>query len=400
MSDSLATAFDESYVVQEKNGPASGGCATMLLPFGARNMVPEDQWITYQPAQDPKNALSCPPPLPISLYSGMPLVQREELIQGIMRDGQKMMLAGASKAGKTFLLMELAIAIARGSTWLGIPCKEENVLYVNMELEESMAIMRFRCIGEHLGLDWEKMDQINICTLRGENINNTRLYRYLTMAQETAQKPYGVIIIDPIYKLLEGDENATETVRSFCSMTDRLCKELNVSVIYSHHHSKGSKGNTRAMDRSSGSGIFARDADALLDLIELDMPAKMLEKEGNENLSAWRLEPVLRDFPAFKPLNLFFRFPIHEVDQEGVLSSAGAASPSRNNLKQSSKRITKEERNKSVREAFDALEQNGEPILMKTLVEKIGVTEQCVRQRLKELPDEFWVKAGLVGRKG
>ena len=83
-----------------------------------------------------------------------------------------------------------------------------------------------------------------------------------------------------------------------------------------------------------------------------------------------------------------------------MLSSAGAASPSRNNLKQSSKRITKEERNKSVREAFDALEQNGEPILMKALVEKIGVTEQCVRQRLKELPDEFWVKAGLVGRKG
>ena len=43
----------------------------------------------------------------------------EELIRGILRCGHKMLISGSSKAGKSFLLMELAIAIAEGRKWLG-----------------------------------------------------------------------------------------------------------------------------------------------------------------------------------------------------------------------------------------------------------------------------------------
>ncbi|WP_270344759.1 hypothetical protein [Enterococcus thailandicus] len=47
--------------------------------------------------------------------------------------------------------------------------------------------------------------------------------------------------------------------------------ELGCAVIYCHHHSKGSQGGKNSMDRSSGSGVFARDPDAILDLIELPL---------------------------------------------------------------------------------------------------------------------------------
>jgi RecA-family ATPase len=38
----------------------------------------------------------------------------EEVIEGVVRQGHKMMISGASKSGKSFLLIELAIALAEG----------------------------------------------------------------------------------------------------------------------------------------------------------------------------------------------------------------------------------------------------------------------------------------------
>ncbi|MCB5829724.1 AAA family ATPase, partial [Acidaminococcus intestini] len=43
----------------------------------------------------------------------------DELIHGVLRQGHKMLIAGPSKAGKSFALIELAMAIASGTTWLG-----------------------------------------------------------------------------------------------------------------------------------------------------------------------------------------------------------------------------------------------------------------------------------------
>ena len=66
----------------------------------------------------------------------------DELIQGILRVGHKMLIAGPSKAGKTFLLMYLAIAIAEGIDWLKFRCKRGKVLYINLEIDAASAIHR------------------------------------------------------------------------------------------------------------------------------------------------------------------------------------------------------------------------------------------------------------------
>lgn len=48
--------------------------------------------------------------------------------------------------------------------------------------------------------------------------------------------------------------------------------EAGASVIYAHYHSKGPQGGKNTQDRSSGSGAFARDSDAIVDLIEVEIP--------------------------------------------------------------------------------------------------------------------------------
>ena len=132
------------------------------------------------------------------------------------------------------------------------------------------------------------------------------------------------------------------------------------------------------MDRASGSGVFARDPDALLDLIELPigedlrkqeinnavgractaalqaagkldevgqddlcsekaalaaveavlgpqgyrdtMTAVEVAKKAAEARTAWRIDGTLREFPKFPPVNLWFDFPVHRNDESGVLA--------------------------------------------------------------------------------
>ena len=55
-------------------------------------------------------------------------------IFGVLRKGHKMLLAGPSKAGKSFALIELCISIAEGKPWLGqFNCAQGKVLYINLE---------------------------------------------------------------------------------------------------------------------------------------------------------------------------------------------------------------------------------------------------------------------------
>ena len=50
------------------------------------------------------------------------------------------------------------------------------------------------------------------------------------------------IVIDPIYKVITGEENSAADMAAFCNEFDRICKQTGCCVIYCHHHSKGAQG--------------------------------------------------------------------------------------------------------------------------------------------------------------
>ena len=54
------------------------------------------------------------------------------------------------------------------------------------------------------------------------------------------------------------------------------------------------------MDRASGSGVFARDPDAVLDMTPLVLDSV---PEGYEDATAFRIESNLREFKNITPIN-------------------------------------------------------------------------------------------------
>ncbi|MDO4328736.1 MAG: AAA family ATPase [Lachnospiraceae bacterium] len=383
------------------------------------------------------------------------------LIDGVLRQGHKMLIAGPSKAGKSFALIELCIAIAEGRKWLSWQCTQGKVMYVNLELDRPSCLNRFKDVYQAMGLRPEHLSNIDIWNLRGKSRPMDKLAPMLI--RRAAKKNYIAIIIDPIYKVITGDENSADQMANFCNQFDKVCTDLEVAVIYCHHHSKGSQGGKKSMDRASGSGVFARDPDAMLDMIELELSEDVLKQEENkavcaacrqyldahfkweddlsqddlcssyqmlnycENkldkwqwaalqrilgpvrvkakaITAWRIEGTLREFPKFPPVNLWFDYPIHRADQVGILNDIQPDIEKPSWQKNFKKKRTPEELKK---DRMDSLEMNYESILsfsedgkvtVKDLSEAMGKSEDTVRRYIKE-HEGFWVDGGQVGRR-
>lgn len=379
------------------------------------------------------------------------------LIDGVLRQGHKMLIAGPSKAGKSYALIELCCAIAEGKKWLEWNCTQGRVMYVNLELDRSSCLHRFKDVYTALGIAPDNLSNIDIWNLRGRSVPMDKLAPKLI--RRASKKNYIAIIIDPIYKVITGDENSADQMAHFCNQFDKVCTELGCAVIYCHHHSKGAQGGKRSMDRASGSGVFARDPDALIDLVELELNDDILKQEKNkavckvcegwlykydklyhasqddlcsetqmlalcreylendayecviedvgkarktvESRSAWRIEGTLREFPKFAPVNLWFKYPVHNIDNIGVLKDIavddGMPTWKKNFSKKKTDAERKNERKNSLETAFEACGID-DKVTVKAMAEYMGVTEKTVRNRLKE-HGGFWIDEGQVGKK-
>ena len=379
------------------------------------------------------------------------------LIDGVLRQGHKMLIAGPSKAGKSYALIELCCAIAEGKKWLEWNCTQGRVMYVNLELDRASCLHRFKDVYTALGIAPDNLSNIDIWNLRGRSVPMDKLAPKLI--RRASKKNYIAIIIDPIYKVITGDENSADQMAHFCNQFDKVCTELGCAVIYCHHHSKGAQGGKRSMDRASGSGVFARDPDALIDLVELEFNDDILKQEKNkavckvcegwlykydklyhasqddlcsetqmlalcreylendayecviedvgkvrkevESRSAWRIEGTLREFPKFAPVNLWFKYPVHDIDNIGVLKDIavddGMPTWKKNFAKKKTDAERKTERKNSLETAFEACGID-DKVTVKAMAEYMGVTEKTVRNRLKE-HGGFWIDEGQVGKK-
>ena len=337
--------------------------------------------------------------LDVSVGLANPPKLPQELIEGVVRVGHKMMISGASKSGKSFLLMELAIALSEGVKWLGFQCKKSKVLYINLEIDRPSFINRFIQIYEAMKLKPKHNHDIAIWNLRGESMPLDKLATILI--RRVFLRGYDAIIIDPIYKVMIGDENNATDMAQFTNVFEKICYETGCTFVYSHHHSKGAQGFKKSMDRASGSGVFSRDADAQVDMIQLNLvevPSRNNPEESSA--TAWRLESSLREFRSFKPVNIWFEYPIHRVDEAGKLEKNYADGDPRVNLFKSYKRNqTTESRKEEFDEAFDNNKKKDGTCLAFVIAEYLGIDERTVRDRVKEFSDEYQTKKGIISRK-
>lgn len=379
----------------------------------------------------------------------------EELIEGILRQGHKMLLVGPSKSGKSFSLIELCIAIAEGTKWMGRQCKQGDVLYVNFELDRASCLHRFKDVYQTLGLTPNNANRIFVWNLRGKTPALDQLVPKLIRRAE--KKKYIAVVVDPIYKVITGDENSASEMAKFCNQFDKIADALGASVIYAHHHSKGAQGGKKSMDRASGSGVFARDPDALLDMIELDMNKEVKEHFINEarveamhtvldkyvpkwktyiyqtkktddhdfeamndycaemlgfeqmnelqyltelkvdaakHITALQISGTLREFATFDPINCFFKYPVHFLDSGNLLKGCRPEGSKKKSKFEKMNETNKKKQDENIElflNAFEQLNHDGQ-VTVKELAESGLMLGKTYDSLKRGIPR--WIKNG------
>jgi RecA-family ATPase len=212
----------------------------------------------------------------------------------------------------------MCVAFAEGTKWLSWQCTQGRVLYINLELDRPSCVQRFIDIYSALGMPPRHLTNIRIWHLRGNAVPLDKLAPRII--RRSRNEDFIAVVIDPIYKVLTGDENSAQEMSKFCSYLDRIAAELHCAVIYCHHHSKGAQGQKSSTDRASGSGVFVRDPDAIMDWIELPMDDKNYEALENTRICIDMMDLITKTNPAY-----LSRIPDDETASEAKMQGHARA---------------------------------------------------------------------------
>jgi hypothetical protein len=225
----------------------------------------------------------------------------DELIEGFLHQGLKAALGSNSKARKTWILLDIATSVQAGVPWLNFETRRGRVLYINFEIPRPFIRSRIKRLCEAKGI--KDVSNLDVWTLRGHSAPLWKLLPELLAKIQTGK--YALIIIDPIYKGLGGrDENSAGDISELCNELERLAVATGAAVLYAAHFSKGNQAGKEAIDRISGSGVWARDADSIMTLT------------AHEEEGAYTVDMILRNLPEQPSFVVKWDFPLMRVADE------------------------------------------------------------------------------------
>ena len=118
--------------------------------------------------------------------------------------------------------------------------------------------------------------------------------------------------------------------------------------------------------------------------------------------TAWRLEGTLREFPSFRPISYWFKYPVYEVDHK--LDTVAIENPETLRQEKWRKGVDNANRNKSekaqneLEEAYQQLvdfHNDGAPISIVELAANLGISRQAAYKRVKK-SELFEATDGIV----
>jgi hypothetical protein len=232
------------------------------------------------------------------------------LVTGLWSEQAVGIVGGEPKCCKSFLALDLAVAVASGTPCLRhfpVPHPGRVLLYA---AEDALHVVRRRlegiCAAANLTLQELDVQVITAPTVRLDlPADRTRLER--TVEQLTPR----LLILDPFVRLHRIDENASGEVAPLLAFLRELQRRHALAVLVVHHAKKGA-GHVRAGQALRGSSEFHAWGDSNLYLRRLgdeltlsvehraapSMPIIALELAQDGEALALQVSPSLSDTPA------------------------------------------------------------------------------------------------------
>jgi len=292
------------YALLDHHGDfATAASALAAEGYGSREHTTGVDLSAFMTDTPPATGPLEPCPVPVGeLVAAYPQL-REPVIHGLLRAGETMNLIASPKTGKSWLTLDLAIAVATGRPWLGRYQTEAGpVLIIDNELHRETSAHRLPKVAQARGVAMREIaERIYVDNLRG------RLQDIFTLAPYfEALEPgrFKVIVLDAFYRFMPagGDENDNGTMANIYNRIDAFADRLGCCFVLIHHSTKGSQSGKSVTDVGAGAGAQSRATDTHLVL-------RPHEEDGVVVLDA-----AVRSWPPIDPTCLRWDFPVWSVD--------------------------------------------------------------------------------------
>lgn len=206
------------------------------------------------------------------------------IVKGVLPQAGLAVIYGASGAGKSFAVLDIALAIARGETWRGCKVRQGKVAYVAAEGAEGFR-KRLAAYAQHHAID---LSTVPMAVLNGApNLLEVKDAADLVIGVKAAGGAE-VIVIDTLAQTMPGgNENAGEDMGKALGHCKRIHEKTGALVILIHH-----SGKDQAKGARGWSGLRAA-ADAEIEVIRDDQGQRSLRlsksKDGEDGLE-WGFE--------------------------------------------------------------------------------------------------------------
>jgi hypothetical protein len=178
--------------------------------------------------------------------------------------------AGIPGIGKTWLVLDTALAVATGQKWLNkFEIQTGPVLLILEEEDQSAVLERLDALYTRYGLSQANEAAIPIHLLIQQNVNlieggelNPELMRHVLEIQPV------LIVLDPFRRVHGLNENDSQEMSHVLSLLRRLSHATDkaCTIYLIHHLRKRSDGVEDALDRLRGSSDIPASADSVLEV--------------------------------------------------------------------------------------------------------------------------------------
>jgi hypothetical protein len=229
----------------------------------------------------------------------------EPVVEGLLRRGEILNVVGGSKSQKSWLIADLAIAVALGRPWLGFPTVQGRVLLVDNELHKNTLADRLRRVASARAVTMADLrGRFTVRPLRGKLVD---IFNMEPQFDRYEPGDYRLMLLDAWYRLLpttENAENSNSIVTGAYNALDRIAMRMDSAIGVVHHASKGNQSAKSITDMGAGGGAQSRATDTHL----------VLRPHKEEGCVV--LEAELRSFRKIEPRVLRWTFPTWTVEPD------------------------------------------------------------------------------------
>lgn len=224
---------------------------------------------------------------------------RDPVVHGLLRRGETMNIISSPKLGKSWLVIDLALAVACGRMWLdSFQTERGDVLILDNELHGETSAHRIPKVAATRGIPTDAYaDRLFVLNLRGQ-LKDVFSLRPFFESIEPGR--YRVVILDAFYRFMprDMDENDNGTMASLYNHLDLYADRLGCCFVLIHHTTKGNQSAKSVTDVGAGAGSQARATDTHLIL------------RPHEETDAVVLDAAVRSWPPVPPRCLRWTFPV------------------------------------------------------------------------------------------